>query len=411
MARNWIVVGDATSSGGRVVTCSAFTVVDGKGVARINDQAVCPLHKGVFPIVDGDPTTIIDGQPVALHGSKLACGCSVLAVQQNRVFVEPGPGSGAPMRSGDHVAHATTANAKEAVATGSGTPAGSVAAPAIGGVPGACPVKVEFKELGTQYGFDDRTVASVPWKSVEKGKTDTVSATATPPADFANVRFSSSDVVKVAIQPVAPASSPQSLTVKGVDKGESEINADCGGSTRGRFKVKTYVRKTRTVAVRLVHSKARPGYAGFTSTDVSDASITAALEKVYKQAVVGFKLTRLPAKAVDFDIDGDGKIDVNSWMSAEMARIRDACKDDSYDFNIFLVDNPSDGSTGFMQYNQRYGFVHAPGSSNAAITIAHELGHGQGLAHTPSDADNIMLPTSSATKWRLRKDQWDKLNP
>src|SRR5690606_24797020 len=143
MARNWIVVGDATSSGGHVVTGSAFTVVDGKGVARINDQAVCPLHKGAFPIVDGDPTTIIDGQPVALHGSKLACGCSVLAGQQNRVFVEPG--SGVAMRSGDHVAHATTASAKEAVATGSGTPAGSVTVPAIGGVPVACPVKVEFK--------------------------------------------------------------------------------------------------------------------------------------------------------------------------------------------------------------------------------------------------------------------------
>lgn len=90
MARMWIVVGDITSSGGRVITGSAETDIDGKGVARVHDKATCPLHKGVFPIVDGDPTIIIDGQPVALHGSKLACGCTVLTTQQSHVFVDNG---------------------------------------------------------------------------------------------------------------------------------------------------------------------------------------------------------------------------------------------------------------------------------------------------------------------------------
>jgi len=86
----WVVVGDITSSGGRVLTGSPFTDIDGKPVARISDQATCPQHKGVFPIVDGDATIIIDGQPVALHGSTLACGCKVLAAQQIRVFVDTG---------------------------------------------------------------------------------------------------------------------------------------------------------------------------------------------------------------------------------------------------------------------------------------------------------------------------------
>ena len=52
-------------------------------------------------------------------------------------------------------------------------------------------------------------------------------------------------------------------------------------------------------------------------------------------------------------------------------RIRDACKSD-YDYNIFLVDRPSDGTTGFMNFNQKYGFVHADGGN--AKTVAHELG-------------------------------------
>ncbi|MDH5821906.1 PAAR domain-containing protein [Luteimonas sp. RD2P54] len=99
MTRNWIVVGDPTSSGGRVLTGSPFTDIDDSPVARVNDMAMCPLHKGPFPIVDGDPTLIIDGQPVALHGSSLACGCKVLSAKQMRVFVDAGPSAGAPGRA------------------------------------------------------------------------------------------------------------------------------------------------------------------------------------------------------------------------------------------------------------------------------------------------------------------------
>lgn len=99
MARMWVVLGDSTSSGGKVITGSPFTDIDASPVARVSDKATCPTHKGVFPIVDGDPTTIIDGQPVALHGSRMACGCTVLAVQQVRVFLDGGGAgaAGAPM--------------------------------------------------------------------------------------------------------------------------------------------------------------------------------------------------------------------------------------------------------------------------------------------------------------------------
>ncbi|WP_246606467.1 PAAR domain-containing protein [Novilysobacter antarcticus] len=85
MAKMWIVIGDPTSGGGQVITGSPFTDIDGKPVARVTDQATCPTHKGSFPIVDGDTTTLIDGQPVAVHGSGLACGCKVLAAKQVRV--------------------------------------------------------------------------------------------------------------------------------------------------------------------------------------------------------------------------------------------------------------------------------------------------------------------------------------
>ncbi|WP_228062636.1 MULTISPECIES: PAAR domain-containing protein [Lysobacteraceae] len=85
MAKMWIVIGDPTSGGGKVITGSPFTDIDGKPVSRVTDQATCPTHKGSFPIIDGDATTTIDGQPVAVHGSALACGCKVLAARQMRV--------------------------------------------------------------------------------------------------------------------------------------------------------------------------------------------------------------------------------------------------------------------------------------------------------------------------------------
>ncbi len=272
-----------------------------------------------------------------------------------------------------------------------------------------CPTKVKFKEESvkkTVYGYDNHTNASVPWKSVEKDKSDTIKAVITPAGRFSKVQFSSSDTAKVTITPEGAASDNQVITVKGVANGESEITATCCGSVLGKIKVKTYTKKTKTVAVRLVHEK------NYTSTDISDAKIKTFLKKVYKQAVFAFRLTRLPAKTVEFDLNGDGKIDVDSWMSAEMIKIRDECKDDSYDYNIFLVDNPTDGSFGFMSFNQRYGFIHANETSTPTKTFAHELGHGAfGLTHPASDTVNNMSQGEGASKWRLRKNQWDKINP
>ncbi len=267
-----------------------------------------------------------------------------------------------------------------------------------------CPTKVAFHEDGDKYGWDDKTDAAVPWKSVELGKSDTVKAKITPADKAAAAEFVSDDTAKATVSPAKASSATQVVTVTGVGKGESEVKSTCRGMGLGKFKVACYVKKTKTIAVRLVHEK------HYTSTDVSDASITAALKKAYKQAVLEFTLTRLPAKTVEFDKDRVGKIDVDSWMSDPMKAIRDACKDDSYDFNIFLVDKPTDGSLGFMDFNQKYGFMHADNISGDALVIAHEIGHGQGLAHTASDADNLMHPTN-ANVFRLRKSQWDQLNP
>lgn len=88
MSRLIVVVGDATSGGGQVVSGSPFTDIDGCPVARVGDKAICASCGGVFPIASGDPTFSVDGQPVARHGDKLACGHSLIASRQFRVFLD-----------------------------------------------------------------------------------------------------------------------------------------------------------------------------------------------------------------------------------------------------------------------------------------------------------------------------------
>lgn len=87
-SRMIIVVGDITNSGGRVITGSPQTDIDGKPIARVGDRATCPKCKGMFPIVSGDATFLVDGQPVARHGDYLACCCRLVSVRQFRVFLD-----------------------------------------------------------------------------------------------------------------------------------------------------------------------------------------------------------------------------------------------------------------------------------------------------------------------------------
>lgn len=77
-----IVVGDSTSHGGKVVAGSASTLINGKAVARVGDQTVCPqTGHGSCPIVEGDPNWLVDGKAVALEGHKTACGAALVASQ------------------------------------------------------------------------------------------------------------------------------------------------------------------------------------------------------------------------------------------------------------------------------------------------------------------------------------------
>lgn len=92
--RPFILVGDETDHGGVVITGAPSTEVNGRCIARVGDKVTCPKKgHGDNQIVEGDPMMIIDGQPVALHGHKTACGAVLISSQMNSGFNEAGGGA------------------------------------------------------------------------------------------------------------------------------------------------------------------------------------------------------------------------------------------------------------------------------------------------------------------------------
>jgi uncharacterized Zn-binding protein involved in type VI secretion len=82
MGKKWIVLGDPTSHGGKVIEASGFSATGNIRVARVGDMVTCPRKgHGTCAIVSGDPTVIVDGKPVAREGDQTACGAKLIATQ------------------------------------------------------------------------------------------------------------------------------------------------------------------------------------------------------------------------------------------------------------------------------------------------------------------------------------------
>lgn len=82
MTRPIIVVGDATSHGGKVIQGAPTATISGIPVARVGDAVTCPKKgHGTTVIATGDVNMLVDGKPVARHGDKTACGATLIASQ------------------------------------------------------------------------------------------------------------------------------------------------------------------------------------------------------------------------------------------------------------------------------------------------------------------------------------------
>lgn len=81
MMMNLIRIDDVgTHPGSKVVSASSTMRFDGRAVARKGDLVHCPkcnVHPN--PIIEGDEAMTDMGVPIARHGHRAACGCSLIS--------------------------------------------------------------------------------------------------------------------------------------------------------------------------------------------------------------------------------------------------------------------------------------------------------------------------------------------
>lgn len=72
-----IRINDKTTHGGIVLEGSSGVKFMGLPVSCLMDKVYCPIHGNTY-IVEGDVGSKINGKPVALHGHRCGCGCSLI---------------------------------------------------------------------------------------------------------------------------------------------------------------------------------------------------------------------------------------------------------------------------------------------------------------------------------------------
>lgn len=150
----------------------------------------------------------------------------------------------------------------------------------------------------------------------------------------------------------------------------------------------------------------------YQSTDGSEEAIRDYLNNhVYNQAVCCWIVERLPAMTVNFDLNRNSKFDIN-----EMNALYSRCEDNSFDANVFFVNNPAQvDAFGVSGLWSKRSIVFGNTSPSIPTTTAHELGHSVfGLDDNPRNylgeyvLENIMTQ-GAQTKWRLFIWQWQAI--
>lgn len=84
MSKKIAVIGDDTTTGGKVISSSVLGFNRLDAIACLGDYASCPKCNGSGKIIEATDKLIIDGKPAAYDGCIIACGCRPIGV--NRII-------------------------------------------------------------------------------------------------------------------------------------------------------------------------------------------------------------------------------------------------------------------------------------------------------------------------------------
>lgn len=77
-----IRINDKTTHGGTVLEGSAGVKFMGLEVSCLMDKVFCPVHGKTY-IIKGVEISKINGKPIALHGHRCSCGCTLISSLYN----------------------------------------------------------------------------------------------------------------------------------------------------------------------------------------------------------------------------------------------------------------------------------------------------------------------------------------
>jgi len=90
MVKALIRKGDMTTHGGKVIEGFSDYTIQNIPVAGVGHKTICPLCKGVFPIIQGYGGITVNGIFVALEGHVTACGAKLIPSQHEEVVDDGG---------------------------------------------------------------------------------------------------------------------------------------------------------------------------------------------------------------------------------------------------------------------------------------------------------------------------------
>ncbi|OCG33411.1 hypothetical protein A9G34_08130 [Gilliamella sp. Choc4-2] len=93
MSQRVAILGDDTTTGGKVISASGQGFYANQGIACIGDYASCPKCKSTGKIIEGAYNFIITGKPAAYNGCVIACqctpiGCNKIIATKSTIFVD-----------------------------------------------------------------------------------------------------------------------------------------------------------------------------------------------------------------------------------------------------------------------------------------------------------------------------------